>query len=148
MTVIPPVDKRILKFIRQHHIFTLATVVDTQPYVATCFYVYIEENNQFIFTSDDHTRHAKEMQIQPRVAGAIALETRIIGKIQGIQFTGVARKLEKEELKIAGHAYAAKFPVARLMETTLWSIQPDFMKMTHNLLGFGKKLIWETTEPL
>ena len=32
---------------------------------------------------------------------------------------------------------------ARLMETHLWEMKLTFAKMTHNRLGFGKKLIWE-----
>jgi hypothetical protein len=27
-------------------------------------------------------------------------------------------------------------------ELHLWSLTPDFIKMTDNRLGFGKKLIW------
>jgi len=30
----------------------------------------------------------------------------------------------------------------------LWGIEPDFIKMTHNRLGFGKKLIWQQTSIL
>jgi uncharacterized protein YhbP (UPF0306 family) len=29
------------------------------------------------------------------------------------------------------------------MKTHLWEMKLTFIKMTHNKLGFGKKLIWE-----
>jgi uncharacterized protein YhbP (UPF0306 family) len=29
------------------------------------------------------------------------------------------------------------------MDTTLWILSIDYLKMTDNRLGFGKKLLWE-----
>ena len=41
------------------------------------------------------------------------------------------------------------FPIARLMPNLhLWTLRPDFIKMTDNRLGFGKKLIWTADETL
>jgi len=135
-------EKRITDFIHKHHIFTLATSVNNIPYTSTCFYVYIDVINLFVFTSDHGTRHVNEMMLQPLVAGAVALETTMIGKIQGIQFTGFSHELKDELYETALQAYLKKFPVAGFKKLTLWGIQPDFIKMTHNVLGFGKKLIW------
>jgi uncharacterized protein YhbP (UPF0306 family) len=136
------IDKRIIEFIHEHHVFTLATSANNRPYTSTCFYVYLDGHNMFVFTSDHHTRHIQEAVAQAHVAGAVALETSMVGLIQGIQFTGLMHELEGDVLKLAQKAYLKKFPVARLMETHLWGIVPDYIKMTHNRLGFGKKLIW------
>lgn len=95
-----------------------------------------------VFTSDMTTKHIKDVQEQPFVSGAVALETSVIGKIRGIQFTGEITELAGKELSLAKKTYLMKFPVAILMKTTLWGIVPDFIKMTDNRLGFGKKLIW------
>jgi len=138
------IETRIIDFIKEHHIFTLATSSNNQPYTSTCFYVYIESINMFVFTSDETTKHIADAINQPFVAGAIALETSIIGKIRGIQFTGIIKRLEEKELSMAKKAYIMKFPIALLAKTTLWGITPNFIKMTDNRLGFGKKLIWET----
>jgi uncharacterized protein YhbP (UPF0306 family) len=135
-------EKRITDFIHKHHIFTLATSANNIPYTCTCFYVYIDELNMFVFTSDFGTRHVDELLAQPLVSGAIALETTMIGKIQGIQFTGMSSELHGELYDVALHAYLKKFPVATFKKLVLWGIQPDFIKMTHNRLGFGTKLIW------
>ncbi len=137
------IDPRILRFIKKHHQFTLATAHGNIPWTANCFYAYQEEANLIIFTSSASTRHGREMLEQTRVAGNIALETNIIGKIQGLQFSGIAFLLESEELERAKRTYLLKFPVAMLMETTLWGIKPDHYKLTDNRLGFGKKLIWD-----
>jgi len=135
-------EKRITDFIHKHHIFTLATTANNIPYTSTCFYIYIDELNLIVFTSDHGTRHVDELIAQPLVAGAIALETTMIGKIQGIQFTGLSSELEGALYDKAHSAYLRKFPVAGFKKLTLWGIVPDFIKMTHNRLGFGTKLIW------
>jgi len=86
------------------------------------------------------------MLAQPLVAGAVALETTMIGKIQGIQFTGKSVLLEGEIYENANNAYLKKFPLANFKKLVLWGIKPDFIKMTHNRLGFGKKLIWKVDD--
>jgi uncharacterized protein YhbP (UPF0306 family) len=139
-------EPRILKFIGRHHILTLAVVNGTIPWCATCFYVYLPEVNLFVFTSDDETRHIRDVLESGNyvVSGTVALETRIVGKIQGIQFEGRIRRLEGEEESMAEKAYVRRFPVARLMPALhLWGVEPVYIKMTDNQLGFGKKLIWD-----
>ena len=43
------IDKRIIDFIKAHHLLTLATSKDNTPYCANCFYVYDEKKNWLIF---------------------------------------------------------------------------------------------------
>jgi hypothetical protein len=137
-------DPRILKLIKKHHIFTLASSQDNNPYCATCFYVFDENNMSFIFTSEKHTKHISDIENNNRVAGAIAYETRLIGVLRGVQFTGNVRELEGIERSSAKKAYIRRFPVAApfLKDTPFWVLEADFFKMTDNRLGFGKKLIW------
>lgn len=143
------IDSKIVEFIREHHVLTLATASNNKPYCATMFYIsdFTDEKMpsalSLIFTSDDETRHVKEVAENKDVAGAIALETSIIGKIQGIQFTGIIEKLEGAELKKAKTAYIKRFPIAALATLHLWKVDIQFMKLTDNRLGFGKKLIWD-----
>ena len=136
--------KRIVTFIRKHHILTLATVHDQIPWCCTLFYVYLPEQNLFVVTSDPDTRHITDVVAggSGRVAGAIALETKIIGRIRGIQFTATMSPLQDELLQICKTAYLKRFPVARFTTLYLWGIEPDLIKMTDNRLGFGKKLYW------
>jgi uncharacterized protein len=136
------IDKRIIEFFRKHHVLTIATTVDNEPWCANCFYVYLEEENSLIFTSDADTRHGKEFMKNPFVAGSVVLETLVIGKIRGIQFQGVISVAEGEILKKAKWAYLKRFPPAALMNTHLWVVKLTAIKMTDNRLGFGKKLLW------
>lgn len=137
-------DQRILDFIIEHHVLTLAVARDGKPWCASCFYIYLNESHRFVFTSDDDTRHIRDVVESGnyQVAGAIALETTMVGKIQGIQFSGTMFKLVGESEKEARKKYLKRFPVARLAKLELWGLDADFIKMTDNRLGFGKKLSW------
>lgn len=138
------IDKRIVRMLKHHHIFTIATSRNNVPWCATCFYIYHETSHRIIFTSDKDTRHISEGIVQPEISGNIALETRIIGKIQGIQFSGFLSELTGEDYRSALKLYLKRFPYAApfLGSTSLWKIEPSFIKMTDNSLGFGKKIIW------
>ena len=137
------VDKRIVDFIKRHHVLTLATVSDKgEPYCAACFYAYDKEQNRLIFTSDDSTRHACEMLHNANVAIGITLETRIVGKVQGAQICGVAERGGDNDRRI----YIKRFPYAAVAPLNIWAVTPTFIKLTDNTLGFGKKLIWNSQE--
>ena len=136
------VDSRIIKFFRKHHVLSIATTVDNEPWCANCFYVYLEEENALVFTTDIDTRHGKEFIKNPNVAGSVVLETMVIGKIRGVQFQGIVSEPEGELLSKAKWAYLKKFPPAALMDTHLWIVRLTLIKMTDNRLGFGKKMIW------
>ena len=137
------IDKRIIDFIKAHHLLTLATAKESNPYCSNCFYVFDEQKNCLIFSSDKKTKHAQDFIANPNVAGTIALETKEVSKIQGVQLLGTILELKEEELKITKKQYLKAFPYARLMKPKLWAMRLTFIKMTHNKLGFGKKLIWE-----
>ena len=136
-------DKKITAFIKKHHVLTLATSVNDVPYCANCFYAYLKNENMFVFTSDDTTKHINDVLQNNYVGGSVVLETSVVGKIQGIQFNGKIYKPENELKRIANKKYMKKYPFAKLMKTSLWVVELDFIKLTDNRLGFGKKLIWK-----
>lgn len=137
------VDERIVKFIKKHHVLTLATSNSLgEPYTANCFYAYDSKRNILIFTTDDDTRHGREMIERSTVAVNIVLETRIVGRVQGLQICGRALRGDDEAKK----SYIKRFPYAMAMPLNLWMVEPSMMKLTDNTLGFGKKLIWQREE--
>lgn len=143
-----PVDPRILDFIGDHHVMTLAVSRDNIPWCAHCFYCYLEQENLFVFTSAPDTRHIQDAEASGnfRVTAGIALETKMTGKIRGLQVAGRMFVPEGDLAKKSKKAYLKDFPVARLATLHLWTLRPDFMKLTDNRLGFGTKLIWEEEE--
>lgn len=142
------VDSRVIRFFRKHHVLTIATTVENEPWCANCFYVYLEEENSLVFTTDLDTRHGQEFIKNPMIAGSVVLETIVIGKIRGVQFQGIVSEPEGEMLSRAKWAYLKKFPPAALMDTHLWVVRLTLIKMTDNRLGFGKKILWtQDTRP-
>ena len=136
-------NKRITEFLRRHHVMTLATCRDNRPWCCQCFYAYVDRLCGLVFTSDAATRHIAEATEQPYVAGSIALETAVIGKIRGIQLEGKLVEADGELLREIKTAYIKRFPYTLLMDTKLWFLELHTMKMTDNRLGFGKKLYWK-----
>lgn len=137
------IDERFAKFIAKHHVLTLATVnSEGKPYVANCFYAYDKRRNRFVFTSDLTTRHGQEMAENRRVALSIVLETRVVGRVQGLQVEGIAEQGDEEGKR----TYIKRFPYAAVAPLTLWMVEPTMLKLTDNTLGFGTKLIWQSEE--
>jgi uncharacterized protein len=130
-------------FIAQHHILSLATCKDNLPQSATLFYVFDPLHVSFIVASDDKTEHIQNVLSNENVAGTIALETKSVGKIQGIQFQA---KMVLSEDSADKKRYFKAYPYALAMKPTLWRIQLSTMKLTDNRLGFGTKLIWNASE--
>ena len=136
-------DRRMENFLHSRHVMTLATCSENQPWCCQCFYVYIDSLCGLAFTSDLSTRHIAEAMQQPYVAGSIALESKVVGKLQGIQLEGKLIEADSALLKKIKVAYINRFPFALLMDTRLWFLELTSMKMTDNLLGFGTKLYWK-----
>ena len=137
------IDKRIERFIAKHHVLTLATATpDGAPYCCNCFFAYDKDSAAFIFTTDATTHHGQMMQTNSRVAASIVLETRTVGKVQGLQITGKVLPAKDGDKM----TYIKAFPYAAVADLSLWRLEADMMKLTDNTLGFGKKLIWHREE--
>ena len=132
----------IKEFISEHHILTIATCKDNTPQCATVFFAYDSDEVAFVIASDKKTKHIQNILENNLVAGTIALETKIIGKIQGIQFQG---KIYISEAKKDKNLYFKTFPYALAMNPTLRKIKLTDIKLTDNRLGFGSKLIWSAS---
>jgi len=141
------IDNRIVRFFRKHHVLTIATSVNDEPWCANCFYVYLEYENALVFTTGPETRHGSEFLKNKLVAGSVVLETPVPGKVRGIQFQGIVSEPEDELSETAAKSYLKRFPVAMLMDTHLWIVRLTNIKMTDNRLGFGKKIIWSKDYP-
>ncbi len=131
-------ESKITKFISKHHVLTLATMGEEGVYCANAFYAFDEQGAALIFTTDISTRHGAQMAVNPRVAASIVLETKVVGRVQGAQITGRVVAANDQDRKL----YLSKFPYAVVMELNIWRLEIDFLKLTDNTLGFGKKLIW------
>lgn len=134
------IDKRISSFISRHHVLTLATVRDGQPWCANMFYAFDSQRVELIFSSADSSRHIVEAGIEPRVACSIVVESRVIGRLQGVQVEGRLVEAVGGDYR---ERYLRRFPYAALHLDRLWVVEVDSVKFTDNTLGFGKKLFYQ-----
>ena len=131
--------EKISAFIVKHHVMSLATTNCESLSVCSLFYVYDKNNLSFIVASSQDTLHVKHILQNSAVAGNILLETKRIGKIEGLQFRGNMTLLEDNALE---KLYFKAFPYALAMMPKLWQIKVNYFKLTDNKLGFGKKIIY------
>lgn len=136
-------DKIICDFIENHHVLTLSTSTDSESWCCNCFYVYLKDRVSFLITSDTESLHARMISDNPIVSGTVFLETKKIGEIRGIQFKAEIKKLEGKDYVKHKLIYLKQFPYAILKKSALWIVKIDYIKMTDNRLGFGKKIHWE-----
>lgn len=131
--------EKIETFLHEHHVMTLATSDGEALSACSLFYIYDAQTQSFVVASSDETTHIANIRKNPHVAGNIYLETKSVGKIQGVQFRAFFSLLEDERLK---RSYFMAFPYALALSPKLWKIEVSEFKMTDNRLGFGKKLFW------
>ncbi|MDD5372529.1 MAG: pyridoxamine 5'-phosphate oxidase family protein [Sulfurimonas sp.] len=134
--------QKINSFLQKHHVLTLATMDKGELSACNLFYAFDSQNLSFVVASSNDTTHIKNILQNPKVAGTVVLETKTVGKIEGVQFRGDFLLLENDELK---KLYFKNFPYALAMNPKLWQIKINYFKLTDNTLGFGKKIIWQDT---
>ncbi len=132
--------EKIANFLLQHHVMSLATSLNDELSVCSLFYAYSKEKKSFVVASSDETTHIQHILKNSNIAGNILLETKTVGKIQGVQFRGQFTILENKELE---KLYYKTFPYAIALSPKLWQIKVNYFKMTDNRLGFGNKLVWQ-----
>ena len=69
------------------------------------------------------THHSQMMAQNNCVAASIVLETRTVGKIQGLQITGHIKTAKDSDKTL----YIKRFPYTAIADLTLWRLEADFM---------------------
>ena len=131
---------RMAEFLREHHLLTLAVSVEDDIWCSHAFYVFLEEENAFLIISEEKTRHVKIARKNPVVSGGIALETKRVGEIRGIQFKAIMEQCDDSIFGKYKLTYLKSFPYAIFKGGDLWLLRITEAKFTDNRLGFGKKL--------
>jgi len=94
-------DERIVKFLKKMHLASVCAIDDEgQPYAFSAFYAFDELNFSLLLASSDDSSHIKFLKNSKLVAGTVALDTKIVGKIEGVQFQGVMREAKENEIEI------------------------------------------------
>lgn len=140
-------NQRINDFIEEQKLATICCIDrENRPYCFSCFYAFDKERTLIYFKSSADTHHAEILFHNPVVAGTIHPDKLNPLAIKGIQFTGWVVDRRSEICFNASKLYHKKYPFALAMPGEVWTIRPEFVKMTDNSLSFGKKIIWKLHE--
>lgn len=135
-----------LSYLRDHRVMTLATVGETGVWAAAVFYVSREFD--FYFLSAGHTRHARNMAENPKVAATIQEDYEDWPAIQGVQLEGGVRQLDGQERERAISWYMAKFPflagaapqlATALLKVDWYQLRAERLYFIDNSLGLGHR---------
>jgi uncharacterized protein YhbP (UPF0306 family) len=141
---------RLLAFLRAHRVLTLAVTAEGAPHAAAVFYA-VDSQLRFYFVTDPATRHGTALLSGGMVAGTIQRDEQQWHEVQGVQFRGPCRQLAGAARKRAWALYVTRFPfvmsrdvplTGALMKTALWCLEPDWIRLIDNRLGFGHKEEW------
>ncbi|TAK82793.1 MAG: pyridoxamine 5'-phosphate oxidase [Betaproteobacteria bacterium] len=138
-----------LSYLASHNVMTLATSGPEGAWAAAVFYA----NTGFTlyFVSSPKSRHARDIEREPRAAAAIHEDYRDWRAIQGLQLSGNVERLEGEARDAALACYRRKFgfldnptaalaPVlAALGKAACYRLTPSELYFIDNAAGFGQR---------
>lgn len=138
------IPRKILDFIQQNHVVSLACAANDEVWAASCFYVLDAENARLIVLTKQSTQHGKMMLANPHIAGTIAAQPEQLRDIEGVQFTATARLLTNGEREQAHSLYTARHPIAKLLPSEVWELRFIRLKHTENRMAFAQKTEWQS----
>lgn len=139
------IPSKLMEFIQQNHVVSLACSHQEEIWAASCFYVFDSKHNRLIVLTKQSTQHGKMMLANPHIAGTIAAQPDNIQDIEGIQFTAIAQRLTDSKAEQARLLYTARHPIAKLIPSDVWEIRFTRIKHTENRLTFAQKTEWQAT---
>ena len=140
---------RILAFLDEHHVMSLATCGGEGPHAANVFYV--RDGLALLWVSDPMSRHSVELAADPRVAATVAPDCSDMDDVRGVQISGHAQALAGESQHMHAHRLLeARYPCVKrllsagsspdlLAEMQFYRLEPERMTLIDNSRGFGHK---------
>ena len=140
---------RVLAFLGEHHVMTLATVGAAGPWAAAVFYAH--HDLKLYFLSAPSSRHAENLAANSRVAVTIQRDYDDWPGIRGLQCEGEVREVEAAEQARVRALYQERFPligggagvprkILEALDKIRWyEFRPDEIYLIDNTLGFAHR---------
>lgn len=129
-------DQKVKDFIFSQHILSLSVCDKDGVYSASCFYVFDEKSLSLVIKSNPKSKHILLAQENPKIAVTIAVNTRKIYLIKGIQAKASFEKANDQQKNI----YYQEYPFARLVNGENYSLRICWLKYTDNSFLSKRKL--------
>lgn len=142
-------QRRVLDYLREHHVMTLATQGRDGPWAAAVFYV--NDGFTLYFLSAPTARHCGDLAANPRVAATIQQDYSDWPQIRGVQLEGIARQVADDEIPRVRSLYGQKYPVVgaarqapaaianALAKVRWYRLTPNRLFLVDNSVGFGHR---------
>jgi uncharacterized protein YhbP (UPF0306 family) len=140
---------RVLRYLREHNVATLATGSNDDLWAAAIFYA--SDGYTLYFLSSPTSRHCLHLARHPRVAVTIQEDYSDWLEIKGIQIEGVASEISGAEEEKARRLYGRKFPVVGLLaqapsaivkalaKVRWYRVVPQRLYFIDNSIGLGHR---------
>ena len=140
---------RVLRYLGDHNVATLATGGNGDIWAAAVFYVC--DGYTLYFLSSPTSRHCLHLEQSPRVAVTIQEDYSDWLEIKGVQIEGVASEISGAEEEKARRLYGRKFPVVGLLaqapaaivkalaKVRWYRIVPERLYFIDNSIGLGHR---------
>jgi uncharacterized protein YhbP (UPF0306 family) len=144
------IHERLLAYLREHRVATLA-VTDSAGVHATAVFYAVNDDLHLFFVTDPTSRHGQALLATGTVAGTVQDDRQEWHAVTGIQFHGAVRQLDGDDRHRGWELYTARFPflltgnvvlTGALAKSALWRIEPTWLRLIDNRLGFGHKEEW------
>jgi uncharacterized protein YhbP (UPF0306 family) len=144
-----PLRERVLAFLAEHHVLTLSTVGADGPWAAAVFYAH--DDLKLYFLSAPSTRHARNLEADPRVAATIQRDYDDWPGIRGLQLAGTVHAVAREDEARVRALYQSRYPligggagvprkILEALDRIRWyEFAPDDIHLIDNTLGFGHR---------
>ena len=140
---------RVLAFLGEHHVMTLATHGADGPWAAAVFYAH--DGLSLYFLSAPNTRHAQNLAADPRVAATIQRDYDDWPGIRGLQLDGTVREVAREDEARVRALYQQRYPligggagvprkILEALDKIRWyAFVPEDIYLIDNRLGFAHR---------
>lgn len=96
------------RYLAEASVMQIATMHGDQPRVNSVYFVAVLDEQSIYWLSEPHRRHSRDIGLNPRVSGAIAVKAEV--PVAGLQFIGTAEEVTAlEEIGAIATQYAEKY---------------------------------------
>jgi hypothetical protein len=144
-----PLRERVLAFLGEHHVMTLATADARGPWGAAVFYAH--DGLRLYFLSSPAARHSACLAGDARVAATIQRDYDDWPGIRGLQLAGAVREVPAADEPRVREIYRRRFPIvgggagvpqailAALRKIRWYELTPSEVWLIDNRLGFAHR---------
>jgi hypothetical protein len=139
-------DSRIIRYLEEHSVCTVATIEGDRPNASAL--EYVNDGLKLYFISFPNTQKVRNIGIIPAVAITINEAYIDIRGIKGIQYYGTASVIQDDKLKDkVRNLFSEKFPVFQLVHwqkssSIHYEVVPQRIDFIDYSSKFGRKEVW------